>query len=417
MTVLSKSRKRAVLGGIALLGTTALLLSGCSSAAAPINVGELKLGSLLPETGSLAFLAPPMEGGIALAVKDVNDANAGITITLTQADEGDTDTKAYETSIERLRGDGITALIGAAASGVTSLIVEGNVNAGILQVSPSSTAPSLTNLDDNGMFYRTAPSDELQGEILGNVIAEDGHKTLGFIWQNDPYGEGLFNSISATFEASGGTVVADASYNVGDATFNTQVNAVLAQNPDAVVVVSFDQFRTIAPLLINGGIEPTQLYMMDGNTANYGSSADGDLSVSIEGAKGTRSAPVDETAAADFLKRVSDNWVSLGNEPVTEATYAYESYDAVIIIALASMAAKSTKGADIAAKMQEVSGGTGGGEKCTTFKACADLLNAGKTIDYDGQSGGLAFDENGDPTESLIGVFQYGADNNYSRIG
>ncbi len=87
-----------------------------------------------------------------------------------------------------------------------------------------------------------------------------------------------------------------------------------------------------------------------------------------------------------------------------------------MLLALASLAAKSTTATDIAAKLQEVSGGTGDGEKCTTFADCADIINGGGVADYDGYSGPVTFDENGDPTEATIGIYQYGADNNYARI-
>src|SRR5690606_7048917 len=105
-----------------------------------------------------------------------------------------------------------------------------------------------------------------------------------------------------------------------------------------------------------------------------------------------------------------------GNDPINDLTYSAEAYDAVILIALASLAAGSSEGADIAAKMQEVSGGSGDGEKCTTFADCAAIINDGGTADYDGMSGDVTFDDQHDPAGAAIGVYQYGADNNNSRI-
>jgi len=180
MNALKGSRTAKVFAGIALVSASAIVIAGCSSTPSGESGGSdkpaadltLKLGSLLPQTGSLAFLGPPMESGVGLAVQEVNDAAAGITIDLTAEDEGDTDTKAYETSITKLQGAGVSAIVGAAASGVSKLILDGNVSAGILQISASNTSPDFTTWDDNGLYFRTAPSDLLQGEVLGNLIAE-----------------------------------------------------------------------------------------------------------------------------------------------------------------------------------------------------------------------------------------------------
>lgn len=417
MNVLKGSRSAKVFAGIALVSASALVVAGCSSTPTetPSGGGDkpaadltLKLGSLLPQTGSLAFLGPPMESGVGLAVQEVNDAAAGITIDLTAEDEGDTDTKAYETSITKLQGAGVSAIIGAAASGVSKLILDGNVSAGILQISASNTSPDFTDWDDNGLYFRTAPSDLLQGEVLGNLIAEDGAKSLGIIYQNDAYGTGLNDAITTTFEGTGGSVVASSSFNVGDAQFDAQVADIVAQNPDAVAIVSFDQFKTIAPLLVNAGITADKFYMVDGNLSDYGA----DMSVSLEGAQGTKAGPA---LADDFTDRLQAFWTGEGNDEVKDFTYAAEAYDAVVLVALAALAAGSTEGADIAAKMQEISGGSGDGEKCTSFADCAAIINDGGTADYDGYSGDVTFDENGDPQGASIGIYKYGADNMITR--
>ncbi|SEC09709.1 MULTISPECIES: ABC transporter substrate-binding protein [Microbacterium] len=421
MTAFTRSRSAKILAGVALLSASAIVVAGCTSTPSDEPSGDggkpaadltLELGSLLPQTGSLSFLGPPMESGVGLAVKEVNDADAGVTINLTAEDEGDTDTKAYETSITKLQGAGVTAIVGAAASGVSRLILDGNVSAGILQISASNTGPDFTDWDDNGLYFRTAPSDLLQGEVLGNLIAEDGHKTLGVIYQNDAYGTGLFENIKSTFEGAGGEVVADASYNVGDGQFDAQVETIKAQNPDAVAIVSFDQFKTIAPLLVNAGITPDKFYLVDGNLSDYGSSPDTNFPFSLEGAQGTKPGPALED---DFTDRLQEFWTGEGNAEVNDFTYAAEAYDAVVLVALASLAAGSTEGADIAEKMAEVSGGSGDGEKCTSFEDCAKIINDGGTADYDGYSGEVTFDENGDPQGASIGTYEYSADNLISR--
>lgn len=424
MNGLHRSRRGKVLAGIALVGASALVLAGCTTgtttppaetgsaeetggAAKPAEDLTLKLGSLLPATGSLAFLGAPMEAGVQLGVQEINDAGVGLTVDLTQEDEGDLDNKAYETSITNLQNAGITAMVGAASSSVTKLVIDGNAGSGILTISPSNTSAEFTGL--NPLYFRTAPSDNLQGEFLGNQIAEDGATSLGIIYQNDPYGSGLAEAIGNTFESAGGKVVAESSYNQGDGEFNAQVAAVAAAKPDAVAVVSYDQFATIAPLLVNAGLDSSKFYLVDGNLKDWGDQ----IPVKLEGSKGTRAGA---DLPQDFLDQLNAVWTAGGNKPIDAVTYSAEAYDAVILIGLSALAAGSTEGQAMADKMIEVSGGSGDGEKCTTFKECADIILGGGTADYDGLSGDVTFDEGHDPTGAIIGVYEFDAENKTKRI-
>ncbi|MFJ4044495.1 ABC transporter substrate-binding protein [Microbacterium sp. NPDC089987] len=420
MNAMKGSRPARIFAAAAMVSASALIIAGCSSTPADKSsdkpAGEkpaaadltLKLGSLLPVSGQLAFLGAPMEAGVALAVSQINDADAGVTVELTNADEGDLDNKAYETSITKLQSAGITAMIGAASSSVSKLILDSNVGAGIVTVSPSNTSADFTGLSP--MYFRTAPSDNLQGEVLGNQIAEDGNTTLGIIYQNDPYGTGLAEAIKDTFESAGGKVVAEASYNQGDGQYNAQVQTISAAKPDAVAIVSYEQFKTIAPLLGNAGVDTGKLYMVDGNLSNYGKD---NLPIQLEGSKGTRAGA---ELPEDFLEQLNEVWTKAGNDEINDVTYSAEAYDATILVALAALEARSVEGEDIASKMREVSGGEGDGEKCTSFEECAKIINDGGTADYEGLSGSVTFDENNDPKGAAIGVYEYGADNNNARI-
>lgn len=420
MSVFTRSRARKAIGGIAVAAVSAVILAGCASGSTPTDETSesaapvvedltLKLGSVLPQTGSLAFLGPPEEAGVLLAVNEINEAAKGITIEYTAGDSGDADNKAFETTVPKLQNAGVSAMIGAAASGVTKLFLDSNVGAGIITFSPANTSPDFTTWKDDNLYWRTAPSDLLQGEVLGNLVAEDGHKNIGIIYQNDAYGTGLFGVVKEVFESTGGKVVAEASYNDGDSSFDAQVATISAAKPDAVVLITFDQFATIAPLLVNAGQESKNFYLVDGNLKQWGT----DVSVSLEGAKGTTPGPVLED---DFKDRLNAAWTAAGNSDLTDSSYAAESYDAAVLLALASLAAGSTTGADIASKLQEVSGGSGDGTKCTSFAECADIILGGGVADYDGYSGPVTFDENGDPTQASIGIFQYAADNKHERI-
>ncbi|REJ05311.1 amino acid ABC transporter substrate-binding protein [Microbacterium bovistercoris] len=415
MNALKSSRKTRIFAGIALASATALVLAGCSTPSGddggdggekPAANVTLKMGSLLPATGALAFLGAPMEAGVQLAVQEVNDADAGVQIELSTADEGDLDNKAYETSMAKLQSEGITTLVGAASSSVTKLIVDGNTSAGILAISPSNTGVDFAGLSD--LYFRTAPSDYLQGEVLANTIAEDGHKSLGIIYQNDPYGQGLAGAIKEVFEGTGGTVVAEASYNQGDGQFNAQVSEVMAAKPDSVAIVSYDQFATIAPLLQNAGADAGAMYLVDGNLKDWP-----DLPVDLTGSKGTRAGA---ELPDDFVADLNEVWTGLGHEEIDALTYSAEAYDAVILMALGALQANSDKGADIAGELIEVSGGSGDGEKCDSYEDCAALINDGKKIDYDGYSGEVTFDEDHDPQGAAMGVYEFESGNVLKRI-
>lgn len=419
-------RARGVFGAIAIAGVSALVLAGCTSGGGEEgNGGEnnggstggsteerdlsLKIGTVLPQTGALAYLGPPEEAGVGLAINDINEADLGIQLEVEWGDSGDPDNKAYETTVPRLLNGGAKVLIGAASSGVTKLFLDQAVGEGVITFSPANTSPDFTDWDDNGLYWRTAPSDLLQGEVLGNLIAEDGHEALGIIYLNDAYGTGLEASLTENFEGTGGEVVASESYNAGDTNFSAQISTIMAANPDAIAVIGFEETATILPAIVNGGFDGSNFYFVDGNTQQWGAN----LPVSIAGSKGTQPGP---SLGDDFQDRLKEFWLEHDGSELKDFNYAAESYDAVVLTALAALAANSSEPADIAGKLREVSGGEGDGEKCTSYKECAEIILDGGVADYDGYSGAITFDENGDPTEATIGIFEYGDDNTHSRI-
>ena len=409
---------KSVLGGVAILSVSAIVLSGCAAPAAekaaettgPREDLTLKIGTALPLTGNLTFLGPPEVAGVGLAVQEVNDADLGIKIDVTYGDSGDPDNKAYATEVPRLLSAGVSAIIGAASSGTSKLFIDDVVGAGVIQFSPANTSADFTTWDDNGLYWRTAPSDVLQGEVLGNLIAEDGNETLGIIYLNDSYGSGLTEFTTKAFESAGGQVVAASSYNAGDTSFDAQLSEVTAANPDAIAIIAFDETKTIVPGL--SGFPTDKLYLVDGNLSDYSA----DLPAgSLTGAKGTLPG-LDTSTLGTFTDDLQAFVAKEGEPALKDFSYAAESYDAVILLALAALQAKSVKGADIAGELQSVSGGAGDGKKVSDFAEAAKLIIDGKTVDYDGNSGPITFDKNGDPTEATVGIFQYNEDNTYTRI-
>ncbi len=404
-----------VISSVTLLGVSALVLAGCAAPAAEESAGPaddlaLKIGTALPQTGNLAFLGPPEEAGVAYAASQINEASGdtGLELEVVYGDSGDTDNKAYDTEIPRLLDEDVSAIIGAASSGTSLQFIDRVVGAGVIQFSPANTSDAFTTYDDDGLYFRTAPSDVLQGEVLGNLIAEDGAQTLGMIVLNDSYGTGLAKYVGEAFEAAGGEVVAQPTYNTGDTTFDAQISEVVAADPDAIALITFDEVSTIIPS-ITAQVAPEKLYFVDGNLKNF---ADAFPPGTLTGAKGTLPG-ISVDSLTEFNGQIDEFLAAEGEPELEDRSYAAESYDATILLALASLAAGSTGGADIAEKLQEVSGGSGDGEKCESYADCADIILAGDTADYDGISGPITFDEVGDPTEASIGIYEYGEDNNY----
>lgn len=413
MSVFSK-----VGSGIAILAASALVLSGCAADGATEEATEeaavvgdltLKIGTALPQTGNLAFLGPPEEAGVSLAIQDINEAAAGITVEVEWGDSGDTDNKAYETEVPRLLNAGVSAIIGAASSGTSLQFIDQVIAANVIQFSPANTSAAFTTYEDNGLYWRTAPSDVLQGEVLGNWLAEDGHQNIAMLVLNDSYGTGLAQFTTEAFEAAGGSVLAAPTYNTGDTNFTSQINELLAVDPDAIVLITFEEAKTIIPELLSQ-YPSDQIYMVDGNLANFSEDFDAGT---MTGAKGTLPG-LDTNAIGDFTTRMNEHWVAEGNADL-EGVFAYgaEAYDAVVLLALAALAAGATDGPTVAGKLQEVSGGSGDGEKCFSFAECAAIIVAGGVADYDGVSGPITFNEVGDPTEASIGKYIYLEDNTY----
>jgi branched-chain amino acid transport system substrate-binding protein len=402
----SRSRSaRTALGAVTIAVAGALVLAGCSGGSGGTTENgdlNLKIGTILPQTGTLAVLGPPEFAGVHLAEQDINDAKAGIQVTATDKDSGDTTTDIASQSATSLIADGNSAIIGAASSGVSKTFIDQVTQAGVVQLSPANTSPDFSTYKDDGYFWRTAPSDVLQGRILGNKILKDGKTNVSILYMNDAYGTGLEENIKKTLEDNGATIAAEQVFEPSATDFNSAITSVLAPNPDALVVISFDEIKTIADQLASKGFDFNDLYGTDGN---YGVITEADTNVDIAGAQFTN--PGVE-AKSDFQDRLQAMVKADGDPALTVFSYSAESYDGTVLLALAALQGKATDGATLKANLQSVSEG---GTKCESFADCAKLIKAGTDIDYDGLSGPITFDENGDPTEAYVSVYKYGEGN------
>ncbi len=407
-----------------LLAVTALVISACGSSnntdngsKTPSSGGSnpagkttnqpLTIGALLPQSGDLAFLGPPQFAGVALAVKDINAAGGvlGKPVKEYTADEGDGTPDIASPDTDKLLNKNVDVVVGAAASSVSLTVIDKIIGAGVMEISGSNTSPAFDTYPDHGLYFRTAPSDALQGAVLGNLITQDGFSNVAILARQDSYGEGLAKQLAKTIQQKGGNVVLNELYSADATEFSAEANKVAAAKPDAVVLISFSEATKIIPALIAAGVGPqdVQTYFVDGDTADYSKDFQPGT---LTGVKATF--PTPPALGNAFKKRLLQI-----NPKLTDFTYGPQIYDAVILSALAATAAGSVSGKAIAGKMIEVSEG---GTKCTTYKACLALLKQGKDINYEGVSGPVDFNSTGSPSKATIGIQEYTKDNKYHQI-
>ncbi|MCY1693258.1 ABC transporter substrate-binding protein [Curtobacterium sp. SL109] len=426
-------RTTRVTTALALAGAAAVLLAACStsgstspsssasaakkdpasSCKAPSSPGTdaLKIGTILPLTGSLAYLNPPAESGVGLAVEDINSAGGVLDKDVAispQTDSGDsTDMTVSSSAATKLVNAKVPVAIGAESSSVTLNVIDQLTSNCIVEISPANTASDLSGY--SSYYYRTAPPDSVQGSALGQLVTGDGNAKVAFLVFNDTYGTGLRNSVQAAVEASGGQVVYGGKgkgqeFPPGQTTFSSEVTAALATKPDAIVVLAFDETKSIIPELKSQNADMAKIYMSDGNTADYSKDFDPGT---LEGAQGTipGASPKD-----DLKQRLAEFYKKSSGKVLADYSYAAESYDATTLAALAAVKGKGTDSGTIQANMDKVSG-VDGGTECATFKDCKTLLDGGKDIHYTGPSGIGPFDANNDPSTAYIGIYKFDGDN------
>ncbi len=373
-----------------------------SSAPEPKGDGTLTFGSLLPQTGDLAFLGPPEFAGVDLAIEDINAAGGvlGKDVVGVKADSGDGTPDIAGAEVDKLLSANADVIVGAAASGVSVSVIDKITGAGVVHFSPANTAAGFDTYDDNGLYFRTAPSDILQGEILANLVVEDGNENVAIMGRQDFYGEGLAERTQEVLEEKGATVSDFTLYAADAQNFTAEVNKIAASKPDAIVLVSFNETTKIIPQLIAKGIGPqdVQIYFVDGNLADYS-----DENFDLTGVKGT--APGAAEPDAEFEARLKED------PTVKDLTYGAESYDAVVISALAAISAGDDSGEAIGSEIVNV---TRDGTECASFEECAPLAEEGEDIDYTGKSGPTDMTDSGSLIAGSYGINVYDG-NTYAR--
>ncbi len=363
-----------------LLATAATaLLAGAASAE------DVKIGILIGFTGPIESLTGHMAAAAELAMAEANASGKvanGMVFVPVRADSTCGDAAAATTAAERLvTADGVKGIMGADCSGATGAVLQNVARPnGIAMVSPSATSPALSTAEDDGLFFRTAPSDAREGEVMADILMEKGVKSIALTYTNNDYGKGLAEAISTSFVAKGGVVTINAAHEDGKADYSAEVAALAAVGGDLLVVAGY---------LDQGGKGIIQASLDSGAFSQFGLPGGmvGDnlpaaIGPALDGSYG-QVAQSDSAGAAIM--------VEMGKTAATpfDATspYTMESYDAAALIMLAMQAAGSTDSKVYSAKIMDIANAPGEKILPGEIGKALELIAAGTDIDYDGASG------------------------------
>ncbi len=356
-----------------LIASTLLVLS------APVVAEDIKVGVILGFTGPIESLTPGMASGAELALSEASKSGnflGGQSIVSVRADSTCIDAAAASSAAERLiTADGVAAIMGADCSGVTTAIANNvAVPNGVVMVSPSATSPALSSINDKGFFFRTAPSDARQGQVLANVLKGRGISEVAVTYTNNDYGKGLADSFAAAFKATGGKISISAAHEDGKADYSAEVGALSASGSKHLAVFGYvDQG---GKGIIQASIDADafdSFVMADGMVgdsllAAIGSDLDGSIATLPGGASGA-------DAFTEYAK---------ANGVTPDGPFVPESYDAAALIVLAMQAAGSADRAALQSKMMMVANAPGKKIGPGELDKALKIIAAGGDVDYQG---------------------------------
>jgi branched-chain amino acid transport system substrate-binding protein len=356
----------------------------------------LKLGSILPETGGLAVIIEALENPIRMGVDEINAVEAGL-VSVDFADSG-TDPNVASANVDQFLGGGYNGILGAAASGVSAAIYDKVSGSNMVMCSGSNTGALFSSADYDPWYFRTAPSDTLQGPLVAKVALDDSFQTFAIAYQNTEYGVGLATSVKNALEANGAEVPAFIGYDPLATSFTDVADEVAASGAEALVIISYSEGGQI--ILDLQGKFDGQVYVTDGFKDSVGADQLGGNPGLLEGMRGTAPSASPENGTPGFAERLEAAF------PGTPTIFSAQFYDCLTIEVLAAQEAQS---ADPAVYVDHMVSVTKDGEVCTSFEQCYALLQEGKDIDYDGASGPLDFIDSGEPAIGTYDIYTYDA--------
>ena len=364
-----------------LLMATALTAVTATTAFAGGHGKEVKLGIILGFTGPLESLAQQMAGGAEAAIEEVTASGMlldAAKVTGVRADSTCIDAAAATAAAERLvTSDKVDGIMGADCSGVTGAILSNVALAnGTVMISPSATSPGLSTAEDNGLFFRTAPSDARQGVVMTDVLLEEGINEVALTYTNNDYGKGLADAFQTAFEAAGGTVTISAAHEDGKADYSAEVGALASAGGDRLVVAGYvDQGGSgIVRAALDSGAFDTFHFpdgmISDALVENFGSEIDGSTG---------QNPGTDSPGAMKYAELIGDKF-----NPTSP--FSAESYDAAALIMLAMQAADSKDPSDYKDHVMDVANAPGIEIFPGELGKALELIKAGEEIDYVGAS-------------------------------
>lgn len=340
---------------------------------------DIKIGTILGYTGPIESLTGPMADSAEMAMKEVTDSGkllGGSKVTSIRGDSTCVDSAAATAAAERLvTGDKVNAIMGADCSGVTGAILQNVARAnGIVMISPSATSPALSTAEDDGLFFRTAPSDARQGAVITDILGDKGIKSVAITYTNNDYGKGLAEAIQKNYEAAGGKVTISAAHEDGKGDYSAEVGALAQAGGEVLIVAGYlDQGgKGVIQASLDSGAFDT-FVLPDGMIGDSLPVAIGDA---LNGSFGT--VPGTDSEGTEIFQTMAKE------AGVKTDAFSAESYDAAALIMLAMQAAKSSKSVDFKDKVMDVANAPGEKILPGQLGKALEMLAAGKEIDYVG---------------------------------
>lgn len=365
-----------------------LLVTVASAAlAGAASAEEVKLGILFGLTGDIESLSKPMLAGAELAIKEASDSGkfmGGSTITPVRADATCGDAAIATASAERLiTAEGVKGIVGAVCSGTTRAVLQNVARPnGMVMISPSATSPALSTDEDDGLFFRTAPSDSREGEIMAEILMEKGIKSIALTYTNNDYGKGLSEAISSSFIAKGGVVTINAAHEDSRGDYSADVAALASAGGEVLVVAGY--LDTGGKGIIQAALDTGAFSTFGLPGGMVGESLPAAIGPGLDGSFG-QVAQSDSGGAAVLVEMAKTEGFD-ATQP-----YSMESYDAAALIILAMQAAGSTDPQVYKDKVLEIANGPADGSGVKILPGeigkALELIAAGTAIDYDGASG------------------------------
>jgi len=378
---------------------------GGSAATSPAQSAPLKIGGLMSFTGDLSKFGQPIFNGAELAVSEINESGGvlGNPVQLVQADDGTSPQLGVNEARRLVDVEKVQAIIGGLSSGVSLQVAETVTGPdSILQISPASTSPGLTDANDKDFLFRTTISDAAQGLVLAQLANDSAITEVCTMYINNAYGKGLSNAFTTEFQALGGTVTDQVPHESAQATYASELDR--CQGAQALAAIAYPES---AGVFLREAIEKSttdEFLFVDGTKSDKMLDQLG--WDNFDGVKGTSPGNLPTQSSGSFADRYKAKY-----GPLPALPYIKEAYDAVYLIALSAEAAGSTDPTAMRNKLRGVANAPGKqfGPGSANFKDAVAALKKGDDIDYEGVVGPFEFDDKGDPQIGAIEWFHVDA--------